>query len=332
MAKDIASSTQEHLPIAGIQDGVVIMNDASIRTILKVEPINFELKSEAEQNAIVYSYQSFLNSLEFPIQIVVHSKKLDLERYLIKLEATKKNVTNDLLRIQVEDYVDFVRRLISIANIMSKRFYMIISYSAVAPKGGRVPSLSSFFNKHPTGPILYQDQFDRFRLEAINRANLVAGGISRLGLKVSYLDTQELIEVFYSIYNPDIAAEERLTDVDQLSAGIVSSTAGQPGQPVPAQTALTEVPTQPSSAPTEAAVQEPVIAVPPEKIPFAPMPVVSTPTLEEPKGSPMELDPEVDQVQTMSPSAEPAPTQPTAPQTSTAEPGNTAPTTPNPPV
>lgn len=332
MAKDTASSTQEHLPIAGIQDGVVIMNDASIRTILKVEPINFELKSEAEQNAIVYSYQSFLNSLEFPIQIVVHSKKLDLERYLIKLEATKKNVTNDLLRIQVEDYVDFVRRLISIANIMSKRFYMVISYSAVAPKGGRVPSLSSFFNKHPTGPILYQDQFDRFRLEAINRANLVASGISRLGLKVSYLDTQELIEVFYSIYNPDIAAEERLTDVDQLSVGVVSSTAGKP---VPAQPVLTGVPTLPSPAPTEATVatvQEPVIATPAEKIAFAPMPVASTPTLDEPKGSPMEMDPEVDQVQAMPPPEEPVPAQPTTPQTSPAEPNTTEPTTPNPPV
>lgn len=219
MSKSTASSTQQHLPIAGIQDDVIIMNDGSLRVVLKIEPINFDLKSELEQNSIIYSYQGFLNSLDFPIQIVIQSKKLDLEHYLVKLDNLKKEMSNDLLRIQTEDYVQFVRRLISVANIMSKRFYVVVSYSAITKATG----LNSIFNKRPTGPIMEQEQFDRFKAEVFNRAGLVGGGLGRLGLKTSALSTQELIEVFYSTYNPDIATEQRLTDTSNLSSGIVSS-------------------------------------------------------------------------------------------------------------
>jgi type IV secretory pathway VirB4 component len=257
MSKTTASSTQEHLPIGGIQDGVVIMNDGSVRTILKIEPINFDLKSETEQNGIIYSYQGFLNSLDFPIQIVVQSKKLDLERYLAKLDESKKNITNDLLRIQTEDYVDFVRRLISIANIMSKRFYVAINYSAVT-KATTSASFGSMFNHHPTGPILEQEQFERFRAEAFNRANLVAGGLSRLGLRVSILDTQQLIELFYGIYNPDIATEERLTDISNLSAGVVSSFNTFPVDNPPTQE-QPEVPAEPLP------IQQPAAENPPQE-------------------------------------------------------------------
>lgn len=236
MAKDTAPSTQEHLPIAGIQDGVVILNDGSVRAVMKVEPINFELKSEEEQNAIIYSYQAFLNSLEFPVQIIIQSKKLDLERYLVRLEDSKKNVAGDLLRIQIEDYVDFVRRLISIANIMSKRFYVVVNYSAVTGQSA-LGGFTSLIKKQPTGPLLYQDQFERFHSEVINRANMVANGLSHMGLRVSLLSTQQLIELFYSTYNPDIAAEERLTDIENMSSGIVTA----PGMmPLDKQTAQTD--------------------------------------------------------------------------------------------
>jgi type IV secretory pathway VirB4 component len=225
MANTGTPSTQEHLPIAGIQDGVVLMTDGSIRVILKVEPINFDLKSENEQNAIIYGYQGFLNSLDFPIQFVVQSKQLDLERYLIRLQESQKVITNDLLRIQIEDYVGFVRRLISVANIMSKRFYTVISYSAVT-KQSNISQFTSIFHKQPTGPIMDQDQFTRFRAEANNRASIIANGLGRLGVKSSLLNTQELIELYYGIYNPDVATEERLTgDVSELSSGVISSTA-----------------------------------------------------------------------------------------------------------
>jgi hypothetical protein len=221
MSKDV-HSTQDHLPIAGIQDGVVIMNDGSLRVVLKAEPVNFELKSENEQNAIIYSYQSFLNSLDFPIQILIQSKKLDLEQYLIKMQENEKLLTNELLRIQIADYTGFVRRLISVANIMAKRFYVVISHSVVNTHSS-INQINSLIPHRATGPLLNQDEFDRIRSEAYNKANIAAGGLSRLGVKASPLETQELIELFYAIYNPDVATEARLTNLQNLSGGIVTS-------------------------------------------------------------------------------------------------------------
>lgn len=225
MPKHAINPTQEHLPIAGIQDGVIIMSDGSVRAVLKVEPINFELKSEQEQNSIIYGYQAFLNSLEYPIQIVIQSKKLDLERYLKKLEGQLKTIHSELLRLQTEDYIEFVRRLISVANIMSKRFYVVVSYAAT-PKTSSVLAFTSAFHKSPTGPILDQASFDRYKSEAIARANAVGGGLGRVGARVSLLTTQELIEVFYATYNPDIAAEERLSSVDSVVQPMSSPMAG----------------------------------------------------------------------------------------------------------
>jgi len=236
------ASTQDHLPIAGIQDGIIIMNDASVRAIVKVQPINFELKSEAEQNAIIYSYQAFLNSLDFPIEIVVNSRRLDLERYLMKLEEQKKSITSDLMRLQIDGYIDFVRRLINIANIMAKRFYVVISYAALA--GGKSTpgfSLGGILGGGASSgsTTLYQDQFERYKGELTNRINIVATGLSRVGLQVEQMATQEVIELLYSAYNPDIAAEERLTDISQINSGVISSTelAPQAAEAAPAPAA-----------------------------------------------------------------------------------------------
>jgi hypothetical protein len=293
-------STQEHLPIAGIQDGVLIMTDGSVRAVLRVEPINFDLKSDTEQNAIIYSYQGFLNSLDFPIQIVVQSKKLDLERYLMRLAATQKEMTNDLLRIQIEDYVGFVRRLISVANIMSKRFYIVISYTAITKKGS-VAQFSSIFHRQATGPVMDQDQFTRFRTEVFNRAGIIGGGIGRLGVKSELLDTQQLIELFYNTYNPDVATEERLTDVDTLSAGIVSSPDTIPGDQAVEPAAAPPTPEAPApvattapepTAPAMPAPATPVPEVTPEPIAPAPItpepaPVASFPASEPPLDQPV---------------------------------------------
>ena len=216
MAKQAVNSTQEHLPIAGIQDGVIIMADGSVRAVIKIEPVNFELKSEQEQNGIIYSYQSFLNSLEYPIEIVVQSKKLDIERYLTKLQGQLDGMTNEMLRLQTADYIYFVRRLIKIANIMSKKFYVVVKYAAL-DKPSAAAKFTSIFHKAPTGPILDQALFERYRAEVNNRASSIGGGLARLGMRVSVLDTQALIELFYATYNPDIAAEERLAGMGPIS-------------------------------------------------------------------------------------------------------------------
>lgn len=283
MAKTKAASTQEHLPIAGIQDSVVIMTDGSIRVVVRLEPINFDLKSETEQNAIIFAYQGFLNSLEFPIQIVIQSKKLDLERYLSKLEASQKEVDSDLLRIQIEDYVGFVRRLISVANIMSKRFYVVISYSPVARSSGGIAQVTKLLHKQPSGPLMNQDEFTRFRAEAVNRASVVAGGLGRLGVKSRLLSTQELIELFYGIYNPDLATEERLTgDISDLSSGVVTAAAPLGDSPAEA----TVEPEPPVLKP-----EVDVAPIPPTPVSTEAALVPPAPEEPEPAGSPMETPP-----------------------------------------
>jgi type IV secretory pathway VirB4 component len=216
------TATQEHLPIAGIQDDVILMADGSLRLVLKAEPINFDLKSEEEQTAIIYAYQGFLNSLEFPIQIVMQSKRLDLQQYLNRTEAAGKEVSNELLRLQLADYVDFVRHLISVANIMAKRFYIVVGHSNLSP-GGLFSGLTSMLGRKQTGPVIDQDSFDRMHQEIFSKAQITANGLARLGVQSRLLSTQELIELFYAAYNPDVAAEQRLTNVSALNSGIITA-------------------------------------------------------------------------------------------------------------
>ena len=122
-------STQEHLDIAEIHDEIVFLKDGSMRMIMMAGSINFALKSEKEQNAIIQRYQGFLNSLTFPIQILMQSRKLDLEKYLTKLEKRLMEETNELIQLQTSDYIAYVRKLITIANIMEKKFFIVIPFT-----------------------------------------------------------------------------------------------------------------------------------------------------------------------------------------------------------
>jgi hypothetical protein len=162
----------------------------------------------------------------------------------VRIEKMGRNVTSELLQIQIEDYVGFLRRLISIANIMSKRFYVVVSYASLTKQSG-FSSFSSLLHHQATGPLLDQDTFTRYREEINNRANVIAGGLGGIGLKVSTLSTQQLIELFYTVYNPDIATEERLTDIGSMESGLISAPSSEDPNP------------QPSAAPTVATPQAP---------------------------------------------------------------------------
>ena len=133
--KQQVGSTQDTLKFAEIRNDTVVLKDGNLRQVLLCSSINFALKSEQEQNAIVYAYQNFLNSLNFPIQILMQSKKLDLSNYLKKLSEKANSQTNELLRSQTLDYIDFIKRLINLANIMDKRFYVVVPF-AIPPKIG----------------------------------------------------------------------------------------------------------------------------------------------------------------------------------------------------
>lgn len=209
-------STQRFLDILEIRDDIVALKDGSLRAVLIVSSINFALKSEDEQNAVIVGYTQFLNSLEFPIQIVIQSRQLNIDAYLAKLAQLEKAQTNELLRAQTADYRQYVAELVEIADIMSKRFYVVVPY---APKTDRPKRfflrLTEAFS--PTTTIhLRQKQFEQFRLELMKRVDAVVEGLASSGLKAAVLDTQSLIELYYNTYNPETAQSEKLTDVRKL--------------------------------------------------------------------------------------------------------------------
>ncbi len=209
-------ATRSFLPIAEIKEGVVILKDGTLRSILMVSSINFALKSEDEQNALISSYVSFLNSIDFPLQIVVQSRKLQIQPYLDQLAGREKEQTNELLRIQTADYRAFVKELVEMGEIMTKKFYVIITYNPLSNKK------KSFFSRlkeiiRPILPVrLKEDIFQKRKKDLDLRVRAVNSGISSIGLNVVQLDTQALIELFYSTYNPDIAFSEPVGDVSKI--------------------------------------------------------------------------------------------------------------------
>lgn len=216
------ASTQENVPIAGIKDGIIILKTGQYRIVLDVAAINFSLKSEEEQNSLVMQYQGFINSLHFPIQIVVRSSKLDLSPYINNIKKIATEQKNDLIRMQTEDYADFVGQLINLANIMKKQFFVIVGYDPLTLSQG------SFLDKilkrdQYVGKLkISEDDFEHHAKELRSRAQTIAGGLGGLGLHCQQVGTKELIELFYGLYNPEIAGKERLNDTGDVGSSYVT--------------------------------------------------------------------------------------------------------------
>lgn len=215
--KNEIGSTQDFLKFAEIKDDTVILKDGNLRQVLLCSSINFSLKSEQEQNAIVYAYQNFLNSLTFPIQILMQSKKLDLTKYLEKLQQKATKQTNELLRLQTTDYIDFIKRLVSLANIMDKRFYVVVPFFVPVKIGVGLNSSSS-------GKVsLSNDEFRQYLIELKQRVSVIQSGLGTIGIRCALLNTQQLIELLYGVYNPEEANKQKLTNAENLEGEIVES-------------------------------------------------------------------------------------------------------------
>ncbi len=211
-------STQVHLPIAEVKDGTVVLKDGTLRAVLLVSSINFALKSEDEQNAVISAYVGFLNSIDFPLQIVVQSRKLQIRPYLEQLdELQKKQKDNQLLRMQIADYRSFIKELVEMGQIMTKRYFVVVPYD---PLSNRKKSFWNRF-KEVVKPIisirLKEERFQERREELDLRLRHVKNGLSSIGLRVEQLDTQTLIELFYATYNPDVGFSETLGDVEDIN-------------------------------------------------------------------------------------------------------------------
>lgn len=218
--KKSISPTQKYLQIAEIRENIVIMNDGSMLSVLMVSSLNFYLKSEEEQNALIVGYVDFLNSLEFSIQIVIQSRKLNIEGYLAMIKEAEKKQTNELLKMQTADYREFVAELVDLADIMSKKFYVVVPFAPLRKgKKNFFTRLSEVF--YPASRVvLKEERFAKNKVELSRRTEQVTSGLSSLGLNLTTLETQSLIELYYNSYNPIVSAKEVMEDVSKINVEI----------------------------------------------------------------------------------------------------------------
>ena len=211
-ANSAKNSTLNFVEIAEIRDSTIVLREGQMRGILAVSSANFALKSAEEQEIIIGTYQGILNSLEFPVQILVQSRKLDLTNYLDKLKVIEDTLTNDLLRDKMQEYQIYIKELLSEVNIMNKDFYIIVGYEAVSLKSG---GLSGFLRAFSPTKIIKQKQeeFIANRKNLMSRVDQVASRFGSLDLKINLLNTEQLIALMYNSYNPDTNNPIRLEDV-----------------------------------------------------------------------------------------------------------------------
>jgi type IV secretory pathway VirB4 component len=230
---DRKPSTQDTLLISEIRDGVVVMRDGSLRAVIMASAINFDLMSAAERDSVEYAYQSFLNSLHFSIQIVVKSQKIDLDNYIARLQQLRADQDNDLLALLMDDYIANIKALIEEVNIMDKQFYIVVPYSPPAMTALRSKNVASgiagVFKKQPV-TTLGENDFKSFKDALSQQVSLVCGGLSQVGVRNIPLNTQELIDLYYSSYNPDVAQNQKLVDAGQLQTAAVTKGKGDTPQ------------------------------------------------------------------------------------------------------
>lgn len=214
--KTTTIATQQFLDVAEVREDVIVLKNGSLRAVLAVSAINFDLKSSDEQDAIVMHYQSFLNSVDFPVQVLISSRKLNMENYLVYLTDKEKVQTNELLRMQIAEYKNFISQLVNVSNIMDKNFYIIIPFSPMEnQEKGFFSNLAATFN--PKKRILEKrEAFETNKNQLYQRVDQIIAGLSGIGVRIAPLKTQELIELLFNSYNPSTFNSVSLKDSSEL--------------------------------------------------------------------------------------------------------------------
>ena len=220
------NTTQRYLPFSEVRDNLIIMKDGSSRMVLSVKPVNFNLKSEQEQDAIIYSFQRFLNALSFPVQILTRSLKVDIEGYLAKLKATAVRQTNPLLQEQTYKYMDFLTNLVEMAQIMKKEFYVVVPHDEAAGESVRKTNIIGMVQNFLAGVNdqkvdAAQIRLNRRRLESLKKGNgekcnTVKGSLEQIGIKATVLEKDALIKLLISTYNPKIQGDNKFSESDKM--------------------------------------------------------------------------------------------------------------------
>jgi len=195
-------STQQFLEVDQIKEGVIVLRNKALRGVIMVSSLNFALKSEDEQNAIIYQFQNFLNSLDFSLEIVVQSRRLNITGYLEKLEELEEKQENELLKTQTAEYRKFIKDLIAGGQILSKNFFVVVPFTLIEIPG--MKEMKGRMEKQPTA-VLTEEQFQRAKSQLWQRMEFVALGLRRCGLRCVPLNSPELIELFWSLCHPEEA-------------------------------------------------------------------------------------------------------------------------------
>lgn len=225
--KNVHASTQRFLPIAEMRNDTILLKNGGLRAVLQVEPLNFNLKSETEQQGIIAGYEAFVNTLTFPIQVVLRSTKVNIDPYMEQTRAQAEKQNNPLLKAQTEAYAAFIEKIVDVADIMQKRFFVIVPLDDVPGRAAKRPGLFNQFMSwisvdDGTGKanVRYRN-FPEKSVQLKDRVQQVQAGLHNVGLNSRRLPTQDLIELFYQIYNPKSSQEQKMKGVNMQAAGMV---------------------------------------------------------------------------------------------------------------
>jgi hypothetical protein len=230
------NTTQNSLLISEIRDGMVIMGDGSFRAVVACKSINFDLMSSREREGVEFSYQNFLNALYFPIQIFIRSQRVDIGPYIDRLVNIRRSQDNMLLNVLMDDYINFIDVLSQEANIMDKSFFIIVPYYPTGDLNNVREQARGFFGKlfskpQTTATKIDKATYDKARDEIKNRVDSVMSGLFQIGVKSVQLNTKELGELYYNMYNPDTAVREPLGDFENVTSTYVRKGQGEAPRP-----------------------------------------------------------------------------------------------------
>jgi len=213
-------ATQQFVQVEDVKNGVVYLKDGSLRAILMVNGINFDLKSETEQNTILHGFQEFLNGLDFSVQLFIHSRKLNIKPYLERIEERRAQEKNELLKTQIEEYIEFVRTFVEQNPIISKRFFVIVPYDTVQAIHKAKGFLSGFIGKKKGEEVVSGAEQSTQQLQ--HRVEEVTSNLEAIGLRVTPLQDEEIVELYYNLYNPEIV-EKRGREIPKIEESVTGN-------------------------------------------------------------------------------------------------------------
>jgi type IV secretory pathway VirB4 component len=229
------NTTQNSLLISEIRDGMVIMSDGSFRAVIASKSINFDLMSSREREGVEFSYQNFLNALYFPIQIFIRSQRVDIGPYIDRLAAIRRSQDNMLLNVLMDDYINFIDVLSQEANIMDKSFFVVVPYYPEGDINNVIQQskgiFGKLFSKPQTATRIDKVAYEKAKDEIKNRVDSVTSGLFQIGVNSVQLNTKELGELYYNVYNPDTAVREPLGDFERVTSTYVQKGKGEAPRP-----------------------------------------------------------------------------------------------------